>query len=72
MKPLVDCIQTTEEAIAFLRENRNSDRTIRRLLNLTGRQFKRLTRRRQDGLNPIAQAWVELLVRGLDKEGGAS
>lgn len=68
MKPLVDCIQTTEEAIAFMRENHNSDRMIRRILKLSARRFKRLTRRRPDGLNPIAQAWVELLVRGL-KEG---
>lgn len=70
MKPLVDCIETTEEAIAFMRENRNSDRVIRRTLNLSSRQFKRLTRRHPDGFCPINQAWVELLVRGL--KGGES
>ena len=66
MKPIVEYIQTTEEAIALMREKGKSDRVIRRTLELTGRQFKRLTRADINGISPIGQAGLDLTVRYLN------
>ena len=68
MKPLADYIQTTEEAIAFLREKRKSDRVIRRMLGLSGRQFKRVTRPDINGISPIGNAYIDLTVRYLNAQ----
>jgi hypothetical protein len=67
VKPIVDSIKTTEEAIAFLREHGKSDRVIRRLLDLSPKVYKRLTRRQKDGINPVANAWMNLVVRNLNE-----
>lgn len=68
MSRVIDHIQTEVELIAFLREKRKSDRHIRKVANLSARKFKRLTKRRPDGLCPITQAWHDLMVRYLNHE----